>query len=112
MAFAWTDIAAMTAFGTAVAGVLFWALLGRLGKNFVTKDDHDDTMERLKALETRLDQAPSHEDFKAVNASVARVELQMATMTERVEGVKGSLVRIEGALKMFVDARLQWEAKS
>lgn len=109
MTLAWSEIAAIAGIVSGIGGLLFWALLGRLGSSFVSKQDHEDTVTRLKALEIKLDQAPSHEDFKAVNAAVANVALQMATMTERVDGLKGSLARIEGTLKQFVEARLQWE---
>lgn len=103
------DISTIAAIGSVGAGILFWALLGKLGSRFVTRAEHEETGDRLDAIEAQLRLIPSHDDFKAVNANVAGVALQVATMTERVDGVKGSLGRIEGTLKLFVEARLQWE---
>jgi hypothetical protein len=105
----WSDIGTMAVVGSTIMGILYWALRGRLGNEFVTKVTHDDTLKRLGSVERRLELAPSHDDFKAVNANVGAVALQMATMTERVDGMRNSLGRIEGTLKTFVEARLQWD---
>lgn len=105
------DFAALSAICSVCAGVLFWAVRGKLGAEFVSNTEYADAQKRLQAIEARLELVPTHEDFKAVNANVAGVALQMATMTERVDGLKGSLSRIEGTLRAFVDARLQWEQR-
>jgi hypothetical protein len=103
------DFAAISSICAGSAAVLFWAVRGKLGAEFVTNTEYAEAQKRLQAIEARLELVPTHEDFKAVNANVAGVALQVATMTERVDGVKGSLARIESTLRAFVDARLQWE---
>lgn len=106
---AWSDMAAMATLGIILSGLLYMVLRSRLATDFVTRDMYAETVARTKAIEVRLEMVPTHEDFKAVNANVAGVALQMATMTERVDGLKGSMGRIEKTLTMFVEARLQWE---
>ena len=103
------DFSAIAAIGSIGAAILFWALMGKLGARFVTRAEHEEALDRVDKIEAQLRLIPSHDDFKAVNASVAGIALQGATVMERVDGLKGSLARIEGTLKLFVEARLQWE---
>lgn len=105
----WSDIGTVTAAGSVILGVLFWALRGRLGNDFVTKAAHDEMSQRLGKVEQRLQLSPSHADFTAIVAQVSQVSKDVARIEERTDGLKESLARIERQLTLFVQARLEWE---
>ncbi|HQU16648.1 MAG TPA: hypothetical protein PLO69_11175 [Gammaproteobacteria bacterium] len=105
----WTDVAAMSAAGTAGAGLLFAVLRGRFGEIFVTKAEHEETVTRLDAIEQRLSLAPSHDDFKQIVATVSDLARDIAVVGERVDGMKETLARIERQTSLFLQARIEWE---
>jgi hypothetical protein len=105
----WSDFAAMTVVGGFVMGILFWTLRGRLANDFVTKAAHDDAVERLGVVETRLQLIPSHDDFNGLSDKVANVARDVAVGNAHTQGLKESLIRIERQLTLFVNARLDWE---
>ena len=102
------DFAAMASIGAAGAAVLFWALRGKLGTEFATKEEHDETAHRLDAIEKRLTLVPSHEDFRLLSNEVAK---DVAVVTANMGNLKESLGRIEHQLAMFVQAQLEQEKR-
>ena len=105
------DCAAMASIGAAGAAVLFWALRGKLGTEFATKEEHDETAHRLDAIEKRLTLVPSHEDFRLLSNKVAEVAKDVAVVTANMGNLKESLGRIEHQLAMFVQAQLEQEKR-
>jgi hypothetical protein len=113
MTMSWADYGTITAIGSAVMCILFWALRGRLMNDFVSKLEHDEDekrmQERLDNVEQRLQLVPSHDDFRLIVGRVADVARDVAVGNAHTQGMKESLVRIERQLTLFVQARLDWE---
>lgn len=105
------DLSALGGIGTAVIGLLFWALLGRLGKDFVAKEDHDAVITRLEAVEQKQSLAPNHDDFRAIVARVADMDRAVAVVGANVSNLKESMARIEHQLTLFVQAQLELEKR-
>ena len=110
MTLAWADLGAIATAISLAFAIIYWAARGRLGQEFVSQSSHDEALERIDAIERKLQMVPTHQDFQAVAAKFAIVSEEVAVVKERVEGVRESLSRIERQLSLFVQAQLEREA--
>jgi tetrahydromethanopterin S-methyltransferase subunit G len=104
-----SDFAAIAVIGSAVSGILYWLLRGRLSAVFVSRVEHDETLGRLKEIEARLELVPSREDLTRIQTTVSEMRHDVGVLTERSSGQKDSLARIERQLELFIQAQLEQE---
>lgn len=95
------------------AGWIFWSLK----KSFVTQENCDSCTDSMhakqKELEAqmhivtqRISTAPSVQDIHRVSLELATMNGNISAMSERIEGTRASMLRIENNVNMLMDVHI------
>jgi hypothetical protein len=103
-----TAIAAVTV-GSVVVGVATRMIRHTLRASFATIGQVNLVVERLDAVERRLEQMPNSQSITGFGVRLGGVEQNIAVARETISGVKEGLARVEHMMGLLLEAELRKE---
>lgn len=109
------DVATLTGIGSAGAGVLFLALMGKLGNKFITRKEFEDVIVRVRGMEEAQKNAPDHRDFDEIRKQMSGLSRELGEvkmqMTSELGGVRDLIQRIDRMVELTVKFQMQRETQ-
>ena len=105
----WPNAGAMLAVVSVCGAIGLLILRAQLARYFVTRREHTEMGERVAAAEKRLQSVPTHADIQAIMDRLAVGQGKFDVLAARMDGIGGSIGRVEAQVDMLVRSQLERE---